>query len=45
MLEKYRAEMLGSKTILLTGSTGSLGCFLLTRLDKDPEVRYVVCIT
>ncbi len=28
MLEKYRAEMLGSKVVLLTGSTGSLGCFL-----------------
>ncbi|PBK63110.1 acetyl-CoA synthetase-like protein [Armillaria solidipes] len=44
MLEKYRAEMLGSKVVLLTGSTGSLGCFLLARLAKDPEVKRVVCI-
>ncbi len=41
MLEKYRAEMLGSKVVLLTGSTGSLGCFLLARLA--PEVKHVVC--
>ncbi|KAK0504442.1 hypothetical protein EDD18DRAFT_1133755 [Armillaria luteobubalina] len=44
MLEKYRAEMLGTKVVLLTGSTGSLGCFLLARLAKDPEVKRVVCI-
>ncbi|KAK0202205.1 hypothetical protein DFS33DRAFT_1444321, partial [Desarmillaria ectypa] len=44
MLEKYRAEMLGSKVVILTGSTGSLGCFLLARLAKDPEVKRVVCI-
>ncbi len=44
MLEKYHAEMLGSKVILLTRSTGSLGCFLLVRLAKDSEVKRVVCI-
>ncbi|KAK0221405.1 hypothetical protein IW262DRAFT_897554 [Armillaria fumosa] len=44
MLEKYRVEMLGTKVVLLTGSTGSLGCFLLARLAKDPEVKRVVCI-
>ncbi len=43
MLEKYRAEMLGSKVVLLTGSTGSLGCFLLAILAKDPEVKRVMC--
>ncbi len=44
MPDKYRAEMLRSKAILLTGSTRSLGCFLLARLAKDPEVKRVVCI-
>ncbi len=44
MLKKYRAEMFGTKVVLLTGSTGSLGCFLLARLAKDPEVKRIICI-
>ncbi|KAK0243751.1 hypothetical protein EDD85DRAFT_784303 [Armillaria nabsnona] len=44
MLEKYRAEIFGTKVVLLTRSTGSLGCFLLTRLVKDSEVKRAVCI-
>jgi len=30
--------------ILLTGSTGSLGCMLLARLTADPSVSKVICI-
>jgi acyl-CoA synthetase (AMP-forming)/AMP-acid ligase II len=30
--------------VLLTGSTGSLGCFLLARLAKDSTVSKVICL-
>lgn len=30
--------------VLLTGSTGSLGCFLLSRLASDPNVSKVICL-
>jgi hypothetical protein len=30
--------------VLLTGSTGSLGCFLLARLAKDSSVSKVICL-
>ena len=30
--------------VLLTGSTGNLGCFLLAQLAKDPGVSKVVCL-
>ena len=30
--------------VLLTGSTGNLGCFLLARLAKNPGVSKVVCL-
>lgn len=30
--------------VLLTGSTGSLGCFLLARLANDPTVSKVICL-
>ncbi|EDR03550.1 uncharacterized protein LACBIDRAFT_306989 [Laccaria bicolor S238N-H82] len=33
-----------SSVVLLTGSTGSLGCFLLARLAKDPGVSKVICL-
>ncbi|KAK0445815.1 hypothetical protein EV421DRAFT_1902179 [Armillaria borealis] len=42
MLDEYQTDMLGSKVVLLTGSTGSLGYFLLARLAKDPEFKRVV---
>ncbi|KAG6848897.1 putative secondary metabolism biosynthetic enzyme [Arthromyces matolae] len=32
------------KVVILTGSTGSLGCFLLARLARDPEVSKVICL-
>ena len=30
--------------VILTGSTGNLGCFLLAQLAKDPGVSKVVCL-
>jgi len=30
--------------VLLTGSTGSLGCFLLARLASDPDISQVICL-
>ncbi|KAG6864883.1 putative NRPS-like protein biosynthetic cluster [Blastosporella zonata] len=32
------------KVVVLTGSTGSLGCFLLARLAGDPDVSKVICL-
>ncbi|GLB38787.1 putative acetyl-CoA synthetase-like protein [Lyophyllum shimeji] len=32
------------KVVLLTGSTGSLGCFLLARLANDPGVSKIICL-
>ncbi|KAI0322463.1 hypothetical protein OF83DRAFT_1235553 [Amylostereum chailletii] len=31
-------------TVLLTGSTGSLGCLLLARLATDPHVKKIICL-
>ncbi|KAG6876324.1 hypothetical protein C0992_013352 [Termitomyces sp. T32_za158] len=32
------------KVVVLTGSTGSLGCFLLAHLASDPDVSRVICL-
>ena len=32
------------KVVLLTGSTGSLGCFLLARIARDPTVKKLYCL-
>ncbi|KAK2603575.1 hypothetical protein QQS21_004255 [Conoideocrella luteorostrata] len=32
------------KTVLLTGSTGSLGSYLLHQLFQDPSVEYIFCL-
>ncbi|KAF5348495.1 hypothetical protein D9756_009661 [Leucocoprinus leucothites] len=32
------------KVVLLTGSTGSLGCFLLARIASDPSVKKLYCL-
>ncbi|KAF9257799.1 acetyl-CoA synthetase-like protein [Marasmius fiardii PR-910] len=32
------------KVVLLTGSTGSLGCLLLEKLSADPSVRKLLCL-
>lgn len=32
------------KTVILTGSTGSLGSYLLNELNNDPNVERIICI-
>ncbi|KAJ7584629.1 hypothetical protein C8J56DRAFT_1090464, partial [Mycena floridula] len=41
-LKEYQPSF--GKIILLTGSTGSLGCFLLAQLAEDPTVTSVTCL-
>ncbi|KAF5377825.1 hypothetical protein D9615_006785 [Tricholomella constricta] len=41
---KRRASSGQKNVVLLTGSTGSLGCFLLSRLANDPSVSKVICL-
>ncbi len=46
---RARKKNMGSSTrdgkvVLLTGSTGSLGCFLLSRLLADDSVQKVICV-
>ena len=49
-MSKNRADKLSpppqssSSIVLLTGSTGNLGCFLLAQLAKDPGVSKVICL-
>lgn len=31
-------------TVLLTGSTGSLGSYLLNQLSNDPNVQHIICL-
>lgn len=33
-----------STTVLLTGSTGSLGSYLLNELSSDPNVQHIICL-
>lgn len=37
-------EEAGTLNVVLTGSTGSLGCYLLDRLVRCPDVRKVYCL-
>ncbi|KAL3417973.1 thioester reductase domain-containing protein [Phlyctema vagabunda] len=32
------------QTVLLTGSTGSLGSYLLDQLNRDPNVEHIICL-
>ncbi|KAF8059573.1 hypothetical protein FPV67DRAFT_1633230 [Lyophyllum atratum] len=41
---KRRASLGHKNVVLLTGSTGSLGCFLLAKLANDPTVSKVLCL-
>ncbi|KAG6916177.1 putative NRPS-like protein biosynthetic cluster [Tephrocybe rancida] len=41
---KRRAAAGHKRVVVLTGSTGSLGCFLLARLAGDPDVSKVICL-
>lgn len=40
----YSVDYDNRKVVLLTGSTGSLGCFLLARLASDETVKKVYCL-
>ncbi|KAI0322050.1 hypothetical protein OF83DRAFT_1096462 [Amylostereum chailletii] len=33
------------RVVLLTGSTGSLGCMLLARIAMDPSIKKVICLS
>ncbi|RDB14628.1 Non-canonical non-ribosomal peptide synthetase FUB8 [Hypsizygus marmoreus] len=44
-IARQKRRPVGHKTIvLLTGSTGSLGCFLLAKLANDPAVSKIICL-
>ncbi|KAG5635590.1 putative NRPS-like protein biosynthetic cluster [Sphagnurus paluster] len=40
----YSGQSGQKNVVLLTGSTGSLGCFLLSKLANDPKVSKVICL-
>jgi hypothetical protein len=42
--KEFTGDYDNRKVILLTGSTGSLGCFLLARFAGDESVRRVYCL-
>lgn len=39
-----RTPAIGNATVLLTGSTGSLGSYLLNELNNDPKVERIICL-
>lgn len=41
--EVYRLRT-SSKTVILTGSTGSLGSYILDALNRDPAVSKIICL-
>ncbi|KAI1752713.1 male sterility protein-domain-containing protein [Xylaria castorea] len=49
LVEKYTADLYQllpnrAKTVVLTGATGSLGCFLLESLMREPSVARIICL-
>ncbi|KAI0441964.1 male sterility protein-domain-containing protein [Xylaria telfairii] len=49
LLEKYTADLhqvlpSRAKTVVLTGATGSLGCFLLESLIHEPSIDRIICL-
>ena len=42
--EPYTAKQFSGSVVLLTGSTGNLGAFLLEQLCKNPTVRRIICL-
>ncbi|KAI0468452.1 male sterility protein-domain-containing protein [Xylaria cf. heliscus] len=49
LVEKYTADLhqllpSRAKTVVLTGATGSLGCFLLEFLINEPSVSRIICL-
>ncbi|KAI0096933.1 male sterility protein-domain-containing protein [Nemania sp. FL0031] len=49
LLEKYTADLdelppTRAKTVVLTGATGSLGCYLLELLIREPSISRIICL-
>ncbi|OAT01333.1 ochratoxin A non-ribosomal peptide synthetase, variant [Blastomyces dermatitidis ER-3] len=44
LVEKYTTDLVEKHSVILTGSTGSLGCYLLHELLLDPAVAKVYCL-
>ena len=42
--ERQQSPVAQGQTVLLTGSTGSLGSYLLNELTNDPNVQRVICL-
>lgn len=42
--QRHQSPVNEGTTVLLTGSTGSLGSYLLNQLSNDPNVRYIICL-
>ena len=43
-VEPRPAPVTQGTTVLLTGSTGSLGSYLLNELNNDPNVEHIICL-
>lgn len=41
---RQRLPVTEGTTVLLTGSTGSLGSYLLHELSNDPNVKHIICL-
>ena len=42
--QRQRSPVTQGSTVLLTGSTGSLGSYLLNELSNDPSVQHIICL-
>lgn len=42
--KRQRLPVTQGTTVLLTGSTGSLGSYLLNKLSNDPNVKHIICL-
>ena len=42
--QRQRTPVTQGRTVLLTGSTGSLGSYLLNKLSNDTNVQHIVCL-
>ena len=42
--QRRRLPITQGTTVLLTGSTGSLGSYLLNELSNDPNVQHIICL-
>ncbi|KAI0865005.1 male sterility protein-domain-containing protein [Xylaria cubensis] len=49
LVEKYTSDLSQllpsrAKTVVLTGATGSLGCYLLESLMREPSIARIICL-